>query len=479
MNIGENSTCSRMAQKIWDVYRTSHLQQLAYHSIITELLKGELEWVHCVDKKTTVVTEWEGRPLPIKALWAQFIQEFILHLHLFGYVAYRLQRKGKTVWYEIADPTMYEIRREPTTSLWSIHVTTTFLENPLKGTKQWHLAMFSMPLYSHDRLQIHYTSCGYQAMEFALELQRIREETQQRDKYNAMPTVFTQVSRQIVSSTEGKRPWFRTAALPMYENAMAPDVPQDFNTMVEERAETIQRLDELSEQARQRTQQIYDPDTEPYAVGMGSRPKRKRQLRELMISDGREGSTAPFLRSPEGLDKIIQKHEQHILFAWGVPPQVLGQNINTERTAASNRLSDIAISGFEANIKIIRQHLQEALCTLTTQISRDPTVYLRLASCMSTYNLSQLEGILTPEACLATYSCVYQVPVEHLSLDAIKARQATLNNTAASKERLEQKATTAMGETGASAQGTSKNRPTMTEQQKDQRAIAKSKQPSA
>lgn len=471
-----------MAQEIWDAYLQCDIQKLAYNSIIIELLKGELNWVRAQNNKTTIITEWEDKPLVIDEIWPLFIREFILHLHLFGYVLYRLQKKGKKIWYEVADPTTYTLERRPQSSVWSVRAVEMLDINPVHKTKDWHLTLYSPPLLlpRETRAYTQYTSCGHRSLEYTRELQRIREEAKLRDKYNSIPTVFTQVSKQIAAASDGKRPWFRTAAMPMYDSITAPDVPQDFNTLVEERAETLIRLQDISEQRRQRAEQAYDADMPVYSVGAGKRPKRRREHRELMVTDGQESQSAPFLRAPEGIDKIIQKNEQHILFAWGVPPQVLGQNINTERTAASNRLSDIAISGFEANIKIIRQHLQDALCRLSTHISGDSSVYIRLASCMSTYNLSQLEGILTPQACLETYSCVYQVPLEHIDLDAIKARQATLNNTAAAQTRVEQKSTLAIGQGGTAAEGTSKkNRPTMTEQQKDQRAIAKSKQPSA
>jgi len=476
-----------MEGEIWEAYFQSSVQQLAYATIVIELLKGELEWVKLKGEIATRIKTHQKQELKVASHWTQFVRDFVLHLCLFGYVVYRLVPKGRknthASLYEIAPPGSHSLQRDDHSAGWKVQATETTEGKRLKGSKMWHVSILSPPLeyIARGKMQRRHTSAGYKCIAYSQELARIEVEGQRRDEYNSVPTVFTHVSKNLTSAAEGKRPWFKPSALPQYENATAPDAPQDFNALVEDRAEAIQRLDEISEQARNRAQSMYgEQDGQQYSVGSGMRNKKQKQRhRELIISDGREAQTAPYLRAPEHMDKIVQQYEHRIMFAWGVPPQVLGQNINSERTAASNRLSDMAISGFDAHIKIIRTHVQDALEKLTRLISKDVSVYIRIAPCMSAYTLSQLEGILTNEACAETYSCVYQVPIQHIDLDAMRQRQETINAEGAAKERVEQKTTSAVGESASGAEGSSKNRPTMTEGQKDKRAIAKSKKPSS
>jgi hypothetical protein len=476
--------------QIWALYFKSHVQQLAYSTIVTEILKGELEWVkERSGSNVSKLSKLNGKDLIVEDHWIQFVRDFILHLHLFGYVVYRLIPKGrgsKTPGYEIALPSAHMLYKDAKTSSWKLRATNTAAGARYKGTKLWNMSVMSPPIqYDLKGKSINQmTSAGYRAIPDVQQLLLIQEGFKKRDSVNSTPTVYTQVSKAIVSAGEGKRPWFKPASLPQYENSNAPDMPQDFNAIVEDRAEAIQRLDDISERARARTRDMYDADSsDRYTVGAGTFKKQKRiDHRELIISDGRDAQPVPYLRAPEHVQQRIDDHTHRIMFAWGVPPQVLGQNINSERTAASNRLSDMAISGFDAQIKLIRHYLKDALQKLTILISKDPSVYIHVAPCMNAYSLTQLEGILTPDACADAYSCVYQIPHQFIDQEAIKQRQLTLNDSSASKNRVEQESASAVGQSGSKAEGSSssntKNRPEMSQAQKDQRSIAKSKKPS-
>lgn len=474
--------------RIWECYFESSVQQLAFNTIITEILKGDLTWVQESDNddSSTPIEEFDGKPLFVGDQWVQFVRSFVLHLHLFGYVVYRLapnkRRLGMLTGYEIAPATAHFLQHDGRNGNWRIQATENQMGHKIRGSKLWNLSILSPPIEygSTSRSTIQPTSSGFKSVETVDQLNEIEEMARQRDKYNSIPTVFTQVSKSLSTISEGKKPWFRPAALPNYENTTAPDAPQDFNALVEDRAEAIQRLDEISERARQRARQMYENNSaQQHRVGNGLQKKeREVNHRELVVSDGREAQPASFLRAPENIEKIIQKHEHRIMFNWNVPPQVLGQNINSERTAASNRLSDMAISGFDAHIKIVRGLLQDALRKLTILISKNTSVYIQCKPCVSAYSLTQLEGILRKEACADMYSCVYQIPRQFLDLDALVQRQQTINNSVATKTRVEQSSSSAIGEGASGAKSEkSKNRPAMTQQQKDQRSISKSKAP--
>lgn len=55
---------------------------------------------------------------------------------------------------------------------------------------------------------------------------------------------------------------------------------------------------------------------------------------EHMVTDGRDLIAAPFLRGPEDARAAIESLANSISFAWGVPPQVLGESFRHARTKA-------------------------------------------------------------------------------------------------------------------------------------------------
>lgn len=463
---------------IWEMYFKSHVQQLACSTITTEIIKGDLQWINESKSKNNDTILLPEKSLPVDDTWIHFVKDFILHLHLFGYVVYRLAlKKEKSQLYEIAPPSAHYLYKDHSSS-WKIAATNTDLGSKLKGSKLWNVSIFSPPIqYSSDNgtLITQLTSPGFKSIPDTEQLLLIEDGFRKREIFNSTPTVFTQVSKNIIAAGDGKRPWFKPAALPsMFENSTAPDVPQDFNAIVEDRAEAIQKLDEISERARARARDMYDnPSASRVGIGLAQK-KRKIEHRELIVSDGRDAQPAPYLRAPEHVHNSIDKHQNRIMFAWGVPPQVLGQNINSERTAASNRLSDMAISGFDAHIKLIRHYLQHALKKLSRLISKNPSVYIQIKPCISTYALTQLESILTTEACTDIYSCVYQIPKRFINVNALKLRQQNSllsnlpNNQISQNSSLPEQ-----------NQKKSKNRPDMSQNQKDLRSIDNSKKPSS
>lgn len=458
-------TTAALHKKIWDTFFESSVQQLAYDTIITELLKGDLEWVR-QQENGPALTPLNPQP-PVHSRWIQFIKDFVLQACLYGYVIYRL---GDHKDYEIAPAAQHLLNWQQAENRWKI-VAVPGAHGSRRHTRHWKLAILNAPQqYTlHGTTTYRPVSAGARALKDTLQLLAMEEAMRRRDEYNSTPSVFTQVSKSITSTGEGKRPWFRPAALPQFDNTTAPDAPQDFNALVEDRAEAIQRLDDITELSRARARDKYDSGAEIPRVGAAGQAKRRRiEHREMIVSDGREAHIAPYLRAPEHHIATMQKHENRIMFAWGVPPQVIGQNINTERTAASNRLSDMAISGFESHLKLLRNVLQAALCALTPIDSHDKNVFLRPAPCVNAYTLSQLEGILTEQSCAELYSCVYQVPLQFIDRKALRQRQLAINMADSAKGRVEN--TTA-------SDGPVKNRPAMPEAKKDARAIAKSKGP--
>jgi hypothetical protein len=81
--------------------------------------------------------------------------------------------------------------------------------------------------------------------------------------------------------------------------------------------------------------------------------------------DGRgcgAGTVVPQLRAADELREVYKNLQHQILYAWQVPPQVLGQNINSERLASSNTLTERALRHYDTHLKAIRAEVRRVRC---------------------------------------------------------------------------------------------------------------------
>jgi len=89
-----------------------------------------------------------------------------------------------------------------------------------------------------------------------------------------------------------------------------------------------------------------------------------------------------------------------------VPPQVIGKNINSERLASSNRLTERAIVGFRSLITRIRDIL--------AGIMREATItpkgrYIGYSVVLHTYELNELLPVLHEDAIVKMMADTYDI----------------------------------------------------------------------
>ena len=65
---------------------------------------------------------------------------------------------------------------------------------------------------------------------------------------------------------------------------------------------------------------------------------------ELIVTDGKDYTQLHMLQSMTDGKTELDRLYTNIMIAFGVPPQVFGKNVNTERHAASNRLTESAVA---------------------------------------------------------------------------------------------------------------------------------------
>ena len=205
-------------------------------------------------------------------------------------------------------------------------------------------------------------SAAVRAEKAAERLQALQQNWSRRDITNSTPAVFTTISEALASQNGSERQWFKNVTNPDVLQTRAMDVDTNFSSLVHKRAETIRSLDALT--SIRRTQEKTDdasllpPGSKP---GKGKTPTH----REHIISDGRAYTEArPLLSLPD--TKIMMDELSHnVFFAFSVPPQVLGKNINSERLASSNRLTEMAITAFDIMVRDTRGIIGDAVRNAT------------------------------------------------------------------------------------------------------------------
>lgn len=433
----------KAVRQITETYESCYAAKLANETICNEIIRGDMKWTGPSDADIN------------REYWGYFIKKLILHLNLFGYAVYRYNpKKGEPV--EIAPPEAQTFVFDK--NQWHLKSTSTPSGKRLRGTRNWKATIMNAPERSEATDTMVFTSAGWRSLSDSDMIVYLEDNIRKRDAYNSAPMVYTEISPSI-AATSTQRPWF---SRPGGDNGALPIVPRDFNTVVEERAETIARLDELTDETRQRARDKYIGN---YQLGTGSAPEEEyKEHKELIVSDGRKAAPVPYLRAPEDCIRLLTKYEHRILFAYGVPPQTVGENINSERNAASSRLADVSLDLFQSTCDKIRDHINKALKDMSIFFSRNKDVYLKIYPCISKFKLAKLEGILTESACRRYYACAYNVREEDIDPDALRLRQNTINAQQGTKDRVENTVPT-------------KNRPAMTVEQKSFRDAEKGMMP--
>lgn len=153
-------------------------------------------------------------------------------------------------------------------------------------------------------------------------------------------------------------------------------------------------------------------------------PTESEQIhKEHVITDGFESKEVSFRRAPEDLIRIMDLLFNLILFTYGVMPQVIGKNINSERNAASSRIAEVSIDRYNENVRQLRRYVQMAIRDMSTDAVRDSNTMILMIPCVSVHTLQSVESIMHTEAVKKLYSCVYDVPVDFLDEDRIKKKQ--------------------------------------------------------
>jgi hypothetical protein len=376
-------------------------QQLAFKTIVSEVLRCKLAW-HVAQSETA------QDAIPVPDWWATFVTDAIRSILINGNFIYRRcgTRAGVPVCI-VADPV-------------SVFVTWCDKTNryiPSCKKHRWKIGLVEPPHRGSASREPCFllNSAAIRANAATLQLKTIIENWVARDMTNSSNSIYTAVSDDLRNQNGSDRQWFRNVNTTDHMPTRSSDIDTNFNTLVHRRAQTIQQLDAITHEARTRS----TPQAQRHVGSLTiTTPDKPAAHKEHIVSDGRVYTEARQLGSMADSKMIIDELKHSILFAFGVPPQALGRNINSERIAASNRLTEMAITTYTSFINLLRVRLGDAIKSETLS---ETASYIGFSVCLAQYELERLQPYLKDTICKKMIARCYEIPESFLDSKKIRA----------------------------------------------------------
>lgn len=388
----ETSVLANTLHGLSVVFDRDELHQRAYHTLTEELLRHTLAW-HTAKGPTDGEVPDHARDVVHRAVRSIMVAGYFYHA----------EHNGEVV---VAD----------VTEVVPVYRDDVLTHDVVLGGRDlpWTLAFIERPSYCFAKRRLMIASGAMRAVIPTRQLAQLRANWAKRDDHATIPTVYTTVSEQI-KSNGGTRQWYGMAANRDVVQTSAVDIDRNFSHIVGQRADTIRRLDSLTQLARsnQTLGNVDDPREMPNRV----------QHTEHIISDGRDFTEAAARNSQPDTTTVSQQLVHAILFAYSVPPQALGENINSERTAASNRLTELAVTMFHGACARMRHVISQAFAG----IKRDDGKTLKFTVVLRQFELNELMPVLTTDSAVEHMARAYGVDaacIDRKRLDAARCGEA-------------------------------------------------------
>jgi hypothetical protein len=441
---------TRLSAEIYRMFLGCEKQQLSFNTIADRVLNADLFWSTQIG-----VNEYEAK-LPVDdytySVWVLFIRRLLEQIVLYGFAIYRLvplppftpvdlmsdhkNKKAKVTTHspprrrtrhpEVADGQEIGLEWDAHFHVWKFTHTS---GGEVTAKDGWHLLMFAEPRVVRPGNSVIYASMSANAYELSEKLHTLTDRIMERDRINSSISVLTQFSKYFGTNGTSTKPFIQ----PAVQSSMlsVPDnVFTDVDEAIRNRAEVAMKIAKATDSMRKETYRAYEQTSALESRDFRRKKPVPKPMRhdEYMITDAQDGTQIDFLKAPEALESLLERFENGILFAFLIPPQALGKNINSERIAASNRLAESAIERYEDMIKTLRRLVQIALTRTSREISGDPSgqTSIHIRPCISAHALGMLEPLLKPHVALDLHACLHDVPKNYLDLASIKKQQKLL-----------------------------------------------------
>lgn len=287
-----------------------------------------------------------------------------------------------------------------------------YQEDPGSQPLVWDAVFFSEPtFFVHDG----YSVCSKlrEALP-ALELLReYNENFAQRDQRNSMHVGYANVNPALATINNGHATWFlgRDATTDAaIETRLNTD--SDFNQIVKNRANTIRLLSD--ETAMTRAMSARDSMT------AGEEPPPAKDHTEHIVTDGYSFTEADNLKSMGNAAHQHDRLEMAALFSLGVPPQALGRNINSERIAASNTLTQSAVRMFETYCARFRKVINTIMASASALDGSE----IRFDHVLKEGQVDDLLPFLKTAHAKTLIATAHSIPVEWIDAERVSETQS-------------------------------------------------------
>jgi len=334
----------------------------------------------------------------------------MLQFVIFGYAVYRIVdvpaadgivESQTSVELEVGDGNNITMRWDNDACKW----TAEYVEEEDKGG--WVLLILNEPIRV-GTTAVELDSSAARAYADSCTCAMLGENQKRRDYLNTQLVTWTQYAKAMYAST-GQRDGIDAAPSGgiggVYGKA-------HFEEWLAATSAKIKGMEDLTKETRDTAMKQYrDPGS------ITARPEKKRRVDhiELPVGVGRDAEEVSFRRAPEDLPEFEKRLRHSIMKSYNVAPQATGENVNAERVAGSDRLSQMAIAQYMDYIKHVRSKLQLAVTDVSKRMT-GTDMQVDIKPLMGSYNLKLITPILTNEAALRLYATVYETPEEDISV---------------------------------------------------------------
>ena len=233
----------------------------------------------------------------------------------------------------------------------------------------------------------------------------------QRNFYNSRPSLFATVSRDLKQQNGSTRAWYQTAQAPDGAAMRTPaNIDQSFNMLVAARADTIQQLDQSTAVHRERLRGgAKTASAEKYIN------KDNAHHLEHVVTDGRDATPVRQMLSMTDGEHMLKSAAFDIFFAYRTPPQVLGININAERTSINPRLNELVLEMFIASTSRMRMLVQNAFDAVVVGGGR-----LTFQTVLTRHDCERLRPYMVPKASAEAHATTFRLPLASFDMEAFR-----------------------------------------------------------
>lgn len=385
---GAESSVKRVAidtndlKHVHDMFKACEVANAAVQAILNEIALCDMTWGIEGDESDHV-DEQE---------WKVFTQHAVVQLVVAGFVVWKkMQPRGGKTAARVLQPSEFAAFYD---DRYMLKVT----ESVRKTTdhKRCYVAVMHAPEFDTGDI----TSPAKRACPLSERYAALTQNYMKRDNVNSEPSVYTTVSKDL-SAGQDTTTWFSPR-----NRAGIHD--RDFNALVAQRQRAIHELTNLSKRRR-----VVETGVD------------KMMHKEYIVSDGQTPIEMSALQGQHNERAVRDQTANAILKCYNVDPQVLGQNVNSERAglglgSSSHAMTTRAINNFDA---MVDRYIVFVNNLLETASKTPAGATLRLKRPVKESVIQKVAMMLQPTALIAHYARIYKLDPKDFSPERIALMQ--------------------------------------------------------